>query len=95
MHTKDTRATRRTILLSAAGLAGLPALMAAQSASAAGTVPQASAHYQPKPNANGQHCALCNYYLPGKTATAVGSCKLVAGAIAPTGWCQLFAAKHA
>ncbi len=94
LDSKTKPATRRSILIGAAALTGLPALVASQSASAAGTVPQASAHYQAKPNANGQHCSLCNYYLPGASATAVGQCKLVAGAIAPTGWCQLFAPKH-
>ncbi len=94
LDSKTKPATRRSILIGAAALTGLPVLVASQSANAAGTVPQASAHYQPKPNANGQHCSLCNYYLPGASATAVGQCKLVAGAIAPTGWCQLFAPKH-
>ncbi len=95
MNPTNKPTTRRTILIGAAALSGLPVLLATQSANAAGTVPQASAHYQPKPNASGQHCGGCNYFLPGKTPTAVGSCKLVAGAISPTGWCQLYAAKHA
>ncbi len=93
MDSKSKPTTRRTILIGAAALSGLPVLAATQSANAAGTVPQASAHYQNKPNANGQHCSLCNYYLPGASATANGQCKLVAGVIAPNGWCQLFAAK--
>jgi len=93
MDSKSKPTTRRTILIGAAALTGLPVLTATQAAQAAGTVPQASAHYQGKPNANGQHCSLCNYYLPGASATANGQCKLVAGVIAPNGWCQLFAAK--
>jgi hypothetical protein len=93
MDPKTTRTTRRTILIGAAALSGLPVLAATQSAYAAGTVPQASAHYQNKPNANGQHCGKCNYFLPGASATANGQCKLVAGVISPNGWCQLYAAK--
>jgi hypothetical protein len=95
MDSKTKPTTRRSILIGAAALSGLPVLAATQSADAAGTVPQASAHYQPKPNANGQHCGGCNYFLAGASATAAGQCKLVAGVISPTGWCQLYAAKHA
>lgn len=64
-------------------------------ARAAGTVPQAAAKYQDHPQANGQICAGCSYFITGKTKIAMGECKLVAGPISPNGWCQLFAPKHA
>jgi hypothetical protein len=95
MSQDENPTTRRTLLFGAAALSGLPLLAAAEAAHAAGTVPQANAHYQTKPNANGQHCGACNYYLPGAKPTGPGQCKLVAGVILPTGWCQLFAPKHA
>jgi len=87
-------ASRRTILIRAAALTGLPLLAAAGGAHAAGTLPQATAHYQDKPGANGQTCEACNYFIPKPGhPTAAGQCKLVAGSIAPKGWCQLFAPK--
>ena len=85
-------ATRRTILIGAATLSGLPLLAAAGSAQAAGTMPQATAKYQPTPK-GAQQCSKCNYFLPGAKATAAGQCKVVAGAISPTGYCILFAPK--
>lgn len=94
MNETPKSASRRTVLISAAAAAaGLPLLAAAGSASAEGTTPQASVKYQPKPS-GAYHCSLCNYYLPGASATAPGKCKVVAGQISPQGWCVLFAAKH-
>lgn len=88
-------ASRRTLLIRAAALTGLPLLAAAGGAHAAGTLPQATAKYQKTPGANGQTCDACAYYVanPGNPKAA-GQCKLVAGSIAPKGWCQLFAPKR-
>jgi hypothetical protein len=60
----------------------------------AGTVPQASAKYQATPK-GAQQCGKCNYFIAGAKADGPGTCKVVAGAISPNGWCQLFAAKRA
>jgi hypothetical protein len=46
--------------------------------------------YQDTPK-NGQKCAACRFYIPGKTATSHGTCTLVAGSISPTGWCVAYA----
>ena len=86
-------ATRRTIILGAAMLTGLPLLATPKRAVAAG-VPQAAAKYQTMPKGAFQ-CSTCTYYVPGASATAAGTCKVVAGAILPTGWCQLYAKKPA
>jgi hypothetical protein len=50
---------------------------------------KAAVHYQPMPH-GGQHCSDCAYFIPGDDATAKGSCRLVAGAIDPNGWCERF-----
>ncbi len=91
MSNNDAK-TRRNVLAAAAALPGL-ALLAAGSGAKAGGVTQANAKYRPNPNGAAQ-CSKCNYFLPGANATAAGKCKVVAGAIQPNGWCQLFAAKH-
>jgi hypothetical protein len=94
MNKNDMSANRRTLLRGLVLAPGAVLLVGVGAAEAAGTVPKVNAKYQEHPNANGQHCGVCNYYLPGKTPTAIGQCKLVAGAINPNGWCQLFAPKR-
>lgn len=54
-----------------------------------GMLSQASVHYQKMPR-DGQKCSDCAYFIPGKTATAAGSCRLVDGTIDPNGWCVRF-----
>ncbi|MDE2483393.1 MAG: high-potential iron-sulfur protein [bacterium] len=78
------------------GLVVLPALAAAlvagttAIAEAKGT--KAQFKYQNKPNGK-QQCSGCTLFIPGKTATAAGACKVVAGEISPHGWCTAFGAK--
>ena len=48
--------------------------------------------YQDTPK-NGQQCSKCSLFIPGSSATANGTCKLVDGSISPKGWCTAFAAK--
>ncbi|MGC9163458.1 MAG: high-potential iron-sulfur protein [Thiomonas sp.] len=50
---------------------------------------KAAVHYQPTPH-GAQHCSDCAYFIPGKDASGPGSCRLVAGTISPTGWCERF-----
>ena len=61
-------------------------------AEAAATMTQQAAAYQPKPKA-GKQCSDCTFYIPGKSASANGTCKLVKGSISPKGWCKFFAPK--
>ncbi len=89
MNPKTTLATRRTVILGTATLATLP-LLAGQAH--AGGVTQANAKYRPKPNGAAQ-CSKCNYFIVGASPTVAGKCKVVAGAILPNGWCQLYAQK--
>jgi hypothetical protein len=93
MSSERVLSTRRAILLAAAGVPVVGALLLPQAAQAAGTTPQAAVKYRPQPN-GAARCGLCNYFIAGASPTAAGQCKVVAGSISPTGWCQLFAAKH-
>ena len=78
------------------GVVVLPALAAIV---AAGTAParaakgsQAQYKYQNKPK-DGKKCSTCTFFIPGKSATANGSCKIVEGTISPNGWCIAYSAK--
>jgi hypothetical protein len=47
-----------------------------------------SVSYQTTPS-DGQQCSQCKNFIPG-AAGADGTCKVVAGAISPTGYCLAF-----
>ena len=66
---------------------GAAALVPAQADD--GMLSKAAVHYQDSPH-GGQHCSDCAYFIPGASATASGSCRLVAGTIFPKGWCERF-----
>ena len=84
-------ATRRTVLIGGATLAGLPLVAGPRQARAAG-LPKANAKYQDHPNGPNR-CDICTYWVAGPKASAPGTCKVVAGPIAPNGWCILYAPK--
>ncbi len=94
MTDKTNPTTRRTILIGAGLMAGLPLLAASGEAQAAGTMPKTNVHFQTTPKGANQ-CSKCNYFLPGSSPTGPGLCKIIAGPIVPTGWCTMFAPKHA
>jgi hypothetical protein len=73
---------RRALLF----LAALVPFGAARRAAADDRVTKEVAKYQNLPNGQ-QRCEICLQYDPP------GHCKIVAGAIIPTGWCQFFAAR--
>ena len=81
--------TRRGLL---AMVGGVSSTLIVVSRAAAGSIPQKSVQYQTSPK-DGRHCSLCKLFVPGATPDASGSCKSVAGAINPNGWCVLFVAK--
>ncbi len=78
------------------GLIVLPALAAAFAVGATGTAEakgtKAQFKYQDHPNGK-QQCSGCALFVPGKTKTAAGVCKVVAGPISPHGWCTAYAPK--
>ncbi len=87
------RESRRTLLKGAALLvAAFPWLAAAGHALAQAKASKASMKYQDKPN-GGKDCASCLQFVPGPSASASGTCKVVEGPISPHGWCVAFVAK--
>jgi hypothetical protein len=85
-------ATRRTLLIGAAIAGGLPLAVGPRQARAAGTLPKTAAKYQDHPN-GANKCDNCVYWLAGPKPSAEGTCKVVAGPVAPNAWCILFAPK--
>ncbi len=75
-----SRLTRRDVL--AAGL-GLVAAQPARADEPAAKISQADAQYQSMPKGMFS-CAVCTFFIRPT------GCKLVTGAISPTGWCKLF-----
>lgn len=81
--------SRRDLLKGVAVLAGAAALRPAQ---AQGKASKAAMQYQEHPKGEAQ-CSNCQQWIPGKTPTAMGSCKVVAGEINPHGWCIAYVKK--
>jgi len=88
MHTTFSR---RDVMRRAAMITGGGAMVAAGlghgvALAQGAKVAQSAAQYQATPKAKAQ-CSGCTSFI------APGSCKLVSGAISPSGWCTLYAAK--
>ena len=67
----------------------LPVATALPASADASKSSQASMQYQATPK-DGKHCAQCNFFIPGNSATADGTCKIVDGSISPNGYCIAF-----
>ncbi|MET3107759.1 hypothetical protein AAKU67_002066 [Oxalobacteraceae bacterium GrIS 2.11] len=93
MDSKNTR--RQFIKLGGMALSVIP-LMAITSRSQAATNAglRAAMKYQDKPNGD-KDCAGCMQFVPGKTPTDLGGCKIFAGdtEISPKGYCAAWVAK--
>ena len=88
------RTRRRFFKFGALGALGTLLLgLAGQRAGAAPTLSKAAVGYQDVPSGDGKVCAQCVYYVPIAAGAALGGCKLVAGGIAPGGWCELWSPK--
>jgi anaerobic selenocysteine-containing dehydrogenase len=90
-HTKPTgsRVSRRDFLFAAAagGGAMLGMTLTPSPAAASNKMSPRAMQYRPTPNGN-QRCDNCKNWLPP------GSCKLVDGPIAASGWCLLYNKKQ-
>jgi len=87
MHRLDL--SRRRLLSGGVFLAAGGALLGASSANtarAASKMAQAAVNYRPKPQGRAQ-CDNCAQWA------APASCKIVDGAISPSGWCAVYAPK--
>lgn len=84
--------TRRAFVTGTIVLPALAGLILADTMPAQAKGSQAQFKYQKTPK-DGHKCSQCRFYIPGKPATANGTCQLVEGSISPNGWCTAFAAK--
>jgi hypothetical protein len=84
--------TRRSFVGSAVMLPALAGLLLAETTTAMAKGSKAQFKYQNTPN-NGHKCSQCTFFVPGSSASASGTCKIVDGSINPTGWCTAFSAK--
>lgn len=93
MHDKSTRAGMIQKLAVAPIAIGALAALQAEAEAAASVDPKA-ASYQTKPN-GGKQCSTCSLFIPAKSSPmkSAGTCKIVKGAISPTGWCKFYSAK--
>ncbi|HXO16985.1 MAG TPA: high-potential iron-sulfur protein [Candidatus Dormibacteraeota bacterium] len=90
---KDSKGlTRRAFVAGTIVLPALAGLMLAETTTARAKGSQAQFKYQKTPS-NGHKCSQCTFYIPGKSSTANGTCKIVDGSISPNGWCTAFSAK--
>ncbi|MFI4940578.1 MAG: high-potential iron-sulfur protein [Burkholderiales bacterium] len=95
MKNEITSTRRQFIKLGGAALAAIPLLALTSKAGAATNAQMRTImKYQNTPNA-GRSCSGCAQFIPGKTPTALGGCKVFPGdtEITPTGFCLAFAAK--
>lgn len=92
MRDSSSAMTRRTFVANVVVLPALAGLLLAETTSAEAKGSQAQFKYQKTPN-SGHKCSQCTFFIPGKPATANGTCKIVDGSISPNGWCTAFAAK--
>lgn len=85
-HHSQKPLTRQEVLKTLVVLPALAAGLAATTAVADAKGTKAAFKYQDKPS--GSHdCENCKLFIPGKTKSADGTCKVVAGSISPKGWC--------
>ncbi len=90
----NKKVSRRSLLKGAAMLAGVaavPGLVISKQALAA-KAPKSAMQYRDHPN-GAKECSTCMQFIPGKTPTASGTCKVVAGSISPHGYCIAWAPK--
>lgn len=92
MSDSRTSLTRRQALSGLVVLPALAGLLASTTTIAEAKASQKSVKYQTHPNGT-QKCSGCQFFQPGKSASATGACTVVAGSISPNGWCIAFHAK--
>ena len=92
MQESSADMTRKDFVAKAVILPALAGLVIAETAPAQAKGSKAQFKYQDSPH-NGQKCSGCNFFVPGSSAKANGTCKLVDGSISPNGWCTAYAPK--
>jgi hypothetical protein len=88
--------SRRSLLKVAAKfvavIAALPLVETIRNARAADKLQKAEVKYQDKPK-DGKDCDDCMHFVAGATPNAMGTCKVVEGAVSPHGYCAAFTPK--
>ncbi len=92
IETKSRRSLLKKAAIFIAGIAALPLVETIRNARAADKLTKAAVNYQDKPKA-GKDCDDCLQFIPGATAKAAGTCKVVEGVISPQGYCAAFTPK--
>ncbi|HTX58555.1 MAG TPA: high-potential iron-sulfur protein [Verrucomicrobiae bacterium] len=92
MFGSQDRRSRADFVRAIVTLPALGALLAAGTGVAEAKGSKAQFHYQTKPNGD-KKCSNCALFIPGKTATADGTCKVVDGSISPNGYCVAYSPK--
>ena len=85
--------SRRQVIDLIVGLPLAAVAVAAVAAPADAKIAPASVQYVDKAPAGKKPCSACKFYIAGKTASAKGACQQVSGAIAPGGYCVIWAPK--
>jgi hypothetical protein len=86
------RSLMKKAVMFIAGMSALPLLEIMRNARAEGKLAKADVKYQDRPNA-GKDCDDCLQFIPGASADASGTCKVVEGVISPHGYCAAFTRK--
>ncbi|MBV8197004.1 MAG: high-potential iron-sulfur protein [Candidatus Eremiobacteraeota bacterium] len=92
MKESSREMTRKDFVAKAVILPALAGLVVAETTTAQAKGSQAQFKYQSSPK-NGQKCSGCSFFIPGSSAKANGTCKIVDGSISPNGWCTAYAPK--
>ena len=92
---QDMHRPRRTVIVAFISLVAARAALAHTATSSA--VPgkkllKADVHYVDRSPAEGRDCDDCRHFVAGRTAGAMGTCRIVEGPISPHGHCAAFAA---
>lgn len=89
-----TNVSRRRAVALVAALGAIPAamLLTRREARAQGKAPKSAVRYQPTPM-NEERCSNCLHFMPGPNEGDPGTCAVVAGEVAPDGWCSVYAEK--
>jgi hypothetical protein len=88
----SSRLSRREALSGIITLPAMAAFLGSATSIAEAKGSKAQFKYQTHPNGKNK-CADCRFFHAGKSASAMGTCTIVAGAISPNGWCTAFSAK--
>lgn len=92
MNRLSKTSTRGEALVRLICLPALAALIALGTGVAQAKGSKSQFKYQTTPN-DGHQCSGCSFFIPGKSKTAAGTCKLVDGSISPSGWCEAYTPK--